>query len=195
MTANRCPLTCFSADRAQDRQYHVPALSVDIEGGYASDLDTLAANAHSLAAAGAVGLNIEDADMTQGGLLDPEDQAARIAALRAALPPPFFINARTDVFFVSADTSDHATRMGAVLARTERYAAAGTDGIFVPGLNDPDLITRLCRDCPLPINVMIQSADDIAAMATCGVARVSFGPAPYIAAMQDFRAKVAEITG
>ncbi len=68
------------------------------------------------------------------------------------------------------------------------YADAGASGLFVPGLADEALVARVCGASPLPVNVMVASpAPDLARLAVLGVARVSFGPVPYLAAMAALR--------
>lgn len=48
------------------------------------------------------------------------------------------------------------------------------------------LIEGLCRDSPLPINVMMTGdLKSISAVANMGVARASYGPVPYFSAMSD----------
>ena len=43
----------------------------------------------------------------------------------------------------------------AALERARRYADAGGDGLFVPGLIDATLIGRVVEGSPLPVNVMV----------------------------------------
>jgi 2-methylisocitrate lyase-like PEP mutase family enzyme len=64
-------------------------------------------------------------------------RAGREAALAAGLPD-FFINARTDD----------------VVARSEWYAEAGADGLFVPGLLDLDVLSAITSAVTLPVNAM-----------------------------------------
>ncbi|WP_260481638.1 isocitrate lyase/phosphoenolpyruvate mutase family protein [Sphingomonas sp. J315] len=61
----------------------------------------------------------------------------------------------------------------------------GASGFFVPGLADLDLLARVCRESPLPVNFMtFPGAPDAAAVAAAGVARISHGPFPFRAAMR-----------
>ena len=162
-------------------------VSVDFEGGYAEAPEAVAANVARLMDTGAIGLNIEDRIVGGEGLHGIEAQAARLAAVRQmadARGVPLFINARSDVFF-SGSKADPADLLAELLARAETYAAAGADGLFVPGLADPDLIRQICKTVALPVNVMRMDPDlDIAPLAQAGVARISHGPAPYMAAMK-----------
>lgn len=162
-------------------------VSVDFEGGYAVEPQAVGANAAKLIATGAVGLNFEDRVVGGEGVHPIEEQAARIKAIRAAAEAagvPLFINARTDVFFAKLEMSE-AALMDAAVARAQAYRDAGADGLFVPGLDDLDRIAHLCAAQPLPVNVMrMGEATDIAAYSQAGVARISHGPGPFIAAMK-----------
>lgn len=172
------------------RAVEVP-VTVDFEGGYALTPTEVAVNAVLLREAGAVGMNFEDRVVGGEGLHPVRDQAARIAAIRAALGPAFFINARTDVFFCG-DTAPAADLMAQAVARAKAYAEAGADGIFVPGLADADLIAQFCGTQELPVNVMrMGDALPIEKLAKAGVARISHGPGPYIAAMKAIGAAAA----
>lgn len=163
-------------------------VSVDFEGGYGVAPQVVAENLRKLLDTGAVGINFEDRVVGGSGLYDTADQSERIAALRAVADEsgiPLFINARTDVFFQS-DSAAHASCMKDALARALMYADAGASGIFVPGLTDADLIDEFCDVQALPVNVMRRGdAWDIKTLTRCGVARISHGPGPYIAALQS----------
>ncbi len=160
-------------------------VSIDFEGGYAVAPDALASNVALLAATGAIGCNFEDQVIGGTGIHAPEVQAARIAAIRAATGPAFFINTRTDIFLQAAAETHNAAKVDSAIARAHAYAAAGASGFFVPGLADLDLLARVCRESPLPVNFMaFPGAPDAAAVAAAGVARISHGPFPYRAAMQ-----------
>lgn len=160
-------------------------VTIDFEGGYAVDPQGMAANAARLAATGAVGCNFEDQVVGGEGLHPVDFQAERIAAIRAATGPAFFINARTDIFLqAKPDTHDEA-KVDAAIARAHAYAKAGANGFFVPGLANLELLARVCWESPLPVNFMaFPGAPDAAAVAAAGVARISHGPFPYRATMQ-----------
>ena len=168
-------------------------LSVDFEAGYADGPQAVAANAARLAALGVVGINLEDGIPPKKGIRPASEQAALIAAIRAATA--LFINARTDLFLQNP-ASDHSALMGEALERAGIYAEAGANGFFVPGLVEPELIATICRESPLPVNIMKSpAAPSIAALSGLGVARISFGPFPWRDAMagltQAFRDQAA----
>jgi 2-methylisocitrate lyase-like PEP mutase family enzyme len=133
---------------------------------------------------GVVGLNFEDQVVNGVGLYSIADQAARLRAVRQAaddLKLPAFINARTDVFLKAAPGTPQRDLMDDAVARCAAYADAGADGFFVPGLTDKALIRQICETSALPINVMMtQNLTAFRDIAALGVARISFGPAPYI---------------
>jgi 2-methylisocitrate lyase-like PEP mutase family enzyme len=95
----------------------------------------------------------------------------------------FFINARTDVFIHVPQDQHDAPLVAQALERAQAYAEAGADGLFVPGLANLALIGDLAKASPLPVNIMVNEGTNIRALATRGVARVSFGAAPYILMM------------
>lgn len=164
-------------------------VSFDFEAGFAEDLDSLAENISRALDTGAIGVNFEDRLIGKPGLRPIEDQAARIATLRRVAETkgiPLFINARTDVFFQGSKPEEHTELMPEAQSRARAYADAGANGIFVPGLITPELIGPFCADAPLPVNIMqIGSAPDHITLSKLGVARISYGPAPYLAAMKD----------
>jgi 2-methylisocitrate lyase-like PEP mutase family enzyme len=151
-----------------------------MERGYASSPESLADNASRMIEAGVVGLNLEDG-LAGGGLREASEQAAQIAAVREAATAhavDIFINARTDAFFVHGETED---ALEAAIDRASAYAAAGATGLFAPGLNDPVLIKRLCDRSKLPVNIMVGLGKDARDYGRLDVARLSLGPAAYLA--------------
>ncbi len=163
-------------------------VTLDIEGGYASDPTGLKQNVDRVIAAGAVGINLEDQVVGAEGFYDVDTQSERINAVRAAADRsgvPLFINARTDLFLKSETTKHDEAMLEEAIARSKAYATAGGSGFFAPGLRDENMIRRLCAACPLPVNIlMYPDAPGASALADCGVARISHGPFPYIHAME-----------
>ncbi|WP_327085555.1 isocitrate lyase/phosphoenolpyruvate mutase family protein [Nonomuraea sp. NBC_01738] len=111
-------------------------VSADIEAGY----DSVEATVAAVVQAGAAGINLED--RVGADLLDPAEQADRLAAARAA-GGSVWINARTDVYLAGSRRLDEVQR------RAEAYAAAGADSLFVPGLIDLKALEELAGGrCP-----------------------------------------------
>lgn len=168
-------------------------LTVDFEGGYAAEPDQIEKNVSRVIGAGAVGINFEDQIVNGAGLYAIPDQVARIKAVRKAADTagvPLFINARTDVFLKARADGVHADVMDDALARQAAYTEAGADGIFIPGLTDGPLIRTICDEASLPVNVMMRGGlTSVEDAANLGVSRISFGPAPYAAAIEDLTAR------
>jgi 2-methylisocitrate lyase-like PEP mutase family enzyme len=152
-------------------------VTVDLETGYG---DVLAA-ATAMVELGAVGINLEDQLIGGSGLQPIAEQQKRIA-LAAGLG--LFVNARTDLFIqVPASTHDVALVEQAV-ERSCAYEAAGARSFFAPFLIDADLIRILCAASTLPVNIMIRpGCPSNAELADLGVARISYGPGPWVSAM------------
>ncbi|GAA2315332.1 isocitrate lyase/phosphoenolpyruvate mutase family protein [Streptomyces hawaiiensis] len=151
-------------------------VTADIESGYAEDAKGVADTVRAVVAAGAVGVNIEDAlhgAGTGGPLRDVAEQAERIAAAREAADAagvPLFVNARIDTFLSGAGGVD------LTLERAAAFRAAGADGIFVPGAVDPRTVRELVDGVDGPLNVMAgPGAPPVAELAALGVARISLG--------------------
>ena len=161
-------------------------VTVDFEGGYSEDDGELADNISRLLDTGVIGINFEDRVAKGSGLYSVERQARRIAAIRKAAEQKaidLFINARTDVFFEHGQ--DAAEAIGEALDRAKAYAAVGASGFFIPGLVNDASIGRICAGVPLPVNVMVmEGVPSNARLAELGIARISYGPIPYIRAMK-----------
>ncbi|MGJ5752556.1 2-methylisocitrate lyase-like PEP mutase family enzyme [Streptomyces puniciscabiei] len=158
-------------------------LSVDAEDGFSHDPSEVAEFVAKLWAAGAAGVNLED------GLGPVGRHAAKIAAVKAAVPG-LFVNARTDTHWLGdGDETDTLRRLAA-------YRQAGADGVFVPGLTDPERIAALVRHLDAPLNVLYSpGGPTVAQLADLGVRRVSLGSLLYrraLGAALDAMAAVAE---
>jgi 2-methylisocitrate lyase-like PEP mutase family enzyme len=147
-------------------------VTADVEDGYADDPDEVAA---FVAGLGVAGVNIEDS--IAATLVDPAAHAAKITAIKQRCPD-VFVNARIDNFWFRQDAS-----VAAVLRRAETYAAAGADGIFVPGATDPADLRALAAGSPVPVNVLVVPDLTLADLAGLGIRRVSTGSLPYRAAL------------
>jgi len=164
-------------------------VTVDFEGGYSDDDTVLAENVSRILELGVVGVNFEDRVVQGVGLYAVDRQAHRIAAMRAAADKKgvnLFINARTDLFL--GQQGDPATSVGDALDRAKAYASVGASGLFIPGLQDDALIGRICDGTALPVNVMVMDGvPSNERLAKLGVARISYGPIPYISAMKALK--------
>jgi 2-methylisocitrate lyase-like PEP mutase family enzyme len=168
------------------RVVRVP-VSVDIERGFGRDADEVCALMHALIGLGVVGVNIEDgvAPATRR-LLPPQSTCERIGALRALaqkMDVRLFINARTDAYFAARE--DEVQPFDEALRHARLFAAAGADGIFVPGMHELEEIARFTRAVGLPVNVYAgyPGVPEIDALAAAGVRRVSLGCGPLQSAL------------
>ena len=158
-------------------------VTLDFETGYATDLAQLKENIRNVIAAGAIGINFEDRIIGRDELQTTEDQSARIKAVREAADEtsiPLFINARTDVFLKTYPAKHDEGQLEEALQRVAAYAEAGASGLFAPGLRDPELIEKLCDRSSLPVNILaLPDTPPTKTLAQLGVARISYGAAPY----------------
>ncbi|MEV0407781.1 isocitrate lyase/phosphoenolpyruvate mutase family protein [Actinoallomurus sp. NPDC050550] len=169
-------------------------VTADIESGYADDPDGVAVTVGGVLAAGAVGINIEDAHHAGPEPLRPvAEQADRIASARQASDASsLFINARIDTYLMAV--GDQHGRLSETLKRAEAYVAAGADGIFVPGVTDPEIVSALVEGLEVPLNVLAgPGAPDVATLAGLGVARISVGSSIAQAAYALVRRSTREL--
>jgi 2-methylisocitrate lyase-like PEP mutase family enzyme len=163
-------------------------VTVDIESGYGRTADAVGRTIVRTIEAGAIGCNLEDSFPESGKLRDIAEQAERIRQARRAADAAglrYFINARTDVFFQEPAEGNDEAMLAAAIERARAYADAGADGLFAPGLADQAMMARLVHASPLPVNIMVDDrTPGLDVLADAGVARVSHGPRPYVAAMK-----------
>src|SRR5882757_587213 len=188
-------------DRAVDLIARVVAavdvpVTADIESGYAEDAAGVGRTIGRVLAAGAVGVNLEDAD--HGGdapLLTVADQTERIAAARAAADDAgiaLYINARIDTYLRSV--GDPAGRLQETIDRAGAYLEAGASGIFVPGTTEQATVAKLVAGIAAPVNLLVgPGAPSVPELGKLGVARVSAGSSIAAAAYSLARAAAIEM--
>ncbi len=82
-----------------------------------------------------------------------------------------------------------AEAINEAIQRAVAYAEAGASGLFIPGLADLDQIRTVCEQSPLPVNVMmLPGMPTPKQLVEVGVARISYGPAPYLQMMKGLEA-------
>jgi 2-methylisocitrate lyase-like PEP mutase family enzyme len=153
-------------------------ISVDVEAGFGGDPHEVAALAAELAGLGVAGINLEDG--RPGGVLaDADAQCALIRAVKHRVPG-LFVNARTDTHWVDPGASaDEAVR------RVVAYADAGADGVFVPGLAEPDDVRAVVGAVPVAVNLLhLPGRTTVAGLAALGVRRISTGSLLFRAALR-----------
>lgn len=155
-------------------------VTADIESGYAPAPEEVAKNARAIYRAGVAGVNLEDRHPGAAQLEDLDLQREKLRAVRAACPR-LVVNARTDAFWPACQTPDPAA---AALRRGRAYLAAGADCIFVPFLQDREVIARLVREMGGPVNILAgPGAPPVPELEALGVRRVSVGSGPIRAAL------------
>ena len=139
-------------------------LTVDIETGSVGA-------AVAVASAGAAGVNMEDA-------MGPAEAHAELIRLVKRELPQLFVNARTDTHW------QRPGELAETLRRIRRYADAGADGVFVPGLAEPADIAAVVAAVDIPVNILfLPGRHTIAALSQLGVRRVSTGSLLFRAAL------------
>lgn len=173
-------------------------VTADIESGFARTPAELAETIRMVVEAGAVGINLEDGVQERRGELYEVGQAlerltaAREAAAKAGVP--IVINARTDVFLLGVGPA--AERLGHAVRRANLYREAGADCLFVPGVRDAQTIQELAIQINGPINILAHPASpSVGELERLGVARVSVGSSPGLAALTLARNVARELLG
>ncbi|GIJ80607.1 2-Methylisocitrate lyase, PEP mutase family [Micromonospora phaseoli] len=139
-------------------------LTADIETGSVEA-------AVAVAQAGAAGVNVEDA------MRPAAEHASLIRSVKREVPE-LFVNARTDTHW------QRAGDLSETLRRVRRYADAGADGVFVPGLAEPADIEAVVAAVDVPVNILfLPGRHTVAALAQLGVRRISTGSLLFRAAL------------
>ena len=175
----------IEVERYMLRRIHIP-LSVDVESGYGANPVQVAETVRAVIEAGAVGINLEDGLFSAEAALIPLNEQCRriqaLAALKLELEIPFFINARTDVYWLSVGNRED--RLASTIERCAAFMEAGADGVFVPGQLSPDIIGNLVRSLDAPLNVIAAPSNPtVAELQDLGVSRLSLGSGPARAAL------------
>jgi 2-methylisocitrate lyase-like PEP mutase family enzyme len=160
-------------------------LSVDMERGYTDDVKVLSDHIQQLIDIGVVGINLEDA---QG-----EDiYLKKLNSIKNYLiktDQDLFINARTDSFIQKLPSPLEIT-----MKRANLYKEAGADGLFVPGVQDTDIIKQIVSCTTLPVNVVNAGKTlSISMLADCGVKRISMAVLLYKATYRKVEMMTHEI--
>ncbi len=155
-------------------------VNADFQGGYAHDPEGVAENVKLCIATGAAGLSIEDATGDAAApLYDARVAVERIRAARAAIDEsglPLVLTARCEAWLVGVRDP-----LRVVLDRLVRYADAGAECLFAPGVRKPDEIAAIVKAvAPKPVNVLVSTpsaALSVSRLRDLGVRRISVGSA------------------
>jgi 2-methylisocitrate lyase-like PEP mutase family enzyme len=181
----------FAAAGRVARAVAVP-VTVDAEAGYGMAPRDLV---DRLLDIGAVGCNLEDTDHRAGGLAEAGAQADWLARVRAAADEagvPIVINARVDAFLPVAGLPE-PDRVAEAIRRGRLYLDAGADCVYPIGVRHERDIAALVAELPGPVNGNPGESLDLAKLRELGVARASYGPRFYRAAMADLKATVEKL--
>ncbi|MCU1297166.1 MAG: hypothetical protein JWO91_1444, partial [Acidobacteriaceae bacterium] len=169
-------------------------VTADVEAGYGDRPEDAAITARGAIAAGAVGMNLEDATNDPRNPLVPLAlQLEKIAAVREeaiSSKVSIILNARTDTYLLQVGPPEK--RYNETLHRLNAFRDAGADCVFVPGLRDTETIQRLVGELRCPLNILAgPGSPSVPELGKLGVARVSLGSAPMRATLGLLR-KVAQ---
>lgn len=169
-------------------------VTADMERGYGLGPAELV---ERLAAAGAVGCNLEDSDPRTEAMIDAGQQADFLAAIRSAARDAgvdLVINARVDTFMNGR--GEPPARLAEALDRAQRYFAAGADCVYPIFASDPTAIRALVERAGGPINILRHDdSPGLADLAALGVARISFGAGLFRDSLAHVRTLVGQIRG
>jgi 2-methylisocitrate lyase-like PEP mutase family enzyme len=183
----------FAAAGRVARAVPVP-VTVDAEAGYGMQPRELV---DRLLEIGAVGCNLEDTDHRAGGLVEAGAQARWLAGVRSAADEagvPIVINARVDTFLPASGVPE-SDRIAEAVRRGRLYRDAGADCIYPIGVRHKSDLAALVGELPGPVNGNTGEELDLTALRELGVARVSYGPRFYRAAMADLKTSVQALLG
>ncbi|TDC77296.1 isocitrate lyase/phosphoenolpyruvate mutase family protein [Actinomadura sp. 7K507] len=151
-------------------------VTVDAEAGYGLRPAELV---ERLLGIGAAGCNLEDT--YAGELAKPEAQAEYLAAVRDAAGDALVINARVDTF-----VNQVPDPVDAAIARGRLYFEAGADCVY-PITAPLEAVPALVEGLPGPVNANNFPGTSLADLAAMGVARVSYGPMPFLQALEALK--------
>jgi len=158
-------------------------VSGDLENGYGENPEEVTDTIQGAIAVGMVGGSIEDqktvptdAEFTNGVLFEKDEAVARIKSARTAADSSgveFTLTARCEVYYTGC-----VDQFGVAVERLNLYSEAGADCLFVPGLNDLDLLKRLVVEVDGPISFGMGATPEpitLRMLEDLGVRRVSTG--------------------
>jgi 2-methylisocitrate lyase-like PEP mutase family enzyme len=157
-------------------------VSADLENGYADDPEEMAGTVTAAIEAGLAGCSIEDSTgRDDAPIYDGSLAAERVAAAAEAAhsgPRRLVLTARAENHLHGRDD------LADTIARLQRYAEAGADVLYAPGLTRASDIREVVRSVGRPVNVLaLAEAPPVAELAELGVARISVGGAFAFAAL------------
>lgn len=152
-------------------------VSMDSENAYAHEPEGVHDNVLRILDTGVAGASIEDyTGDASAPHYDIELAADRVRAAKEAIQRvarPFVHTARSECLLTG-----QADALNAAITRVQRYAEAGADCVFVPGLRDIEAVRAVASNVDVPINVLIGLSSEaltVASLRKLGIARISIG--------------------
>jgi 2-methylisocitrate lyase-like PEP mutase family enzyme len=180
----------FGAIARITRSVSVP-VTADVEAGYGLSARELIGH---LLDSGAVGCNLEDTDHHGGGgLIDADEQAERLRAVRAAATEAgveIVLNARIDAL---GQQGDQRELFEEAVRRAKLYLQAGADCVFPIRLGKDALIGEFVQRVEGPVNIVGAGAPPLARLAELGIKRVSFAAILMNQLYEIHEAKLSEM--
>jgi 2-methylisocitrate lyase-like PEP mutase family enzyme len=157
-------------------------VSADLENGYADDPQDVAETVRLAIGAGLAGCSIED---FTGHPEDPIYEVSLAVERIAAAAETAHAGPRRLVLTARAENHLHGRDdLSDTITRLQRYAEAGADVVYAPGLSRADDIRAVIDAVDRPVNVLTRAdAPPVAQLAELGVARISVGGAFAFAAL------------
>jgi len=151
--------------------------------------------------AGVSGINIEDQVVSEQApkrLAEPNLMLDKLQAARSAAgnrESGIVINARTDAVLLA---SDKTAGLREAIRRGNLYLEAGSDMVFVTGVNSIEEVKVLVREIRGPVSITAGQPQNVGAMSIrdlreCGVARVSLPTLLVLTAMHAVQQALAMV--
>lgn len=166
-------------------------VSADLENGFGDDLQAVAETVSAALAVGLAGCSIEDfTGREDDPIYELEHAVARIGAAASAAHG----GGRRLVLTARAENHLHGRAdLADTIVRLQRYAEAGADVVYAPGLTRAADISAVVSSVDRPVNVLaLAAAPTVAELAELGVARISVGGAFAFAAYGALEAAARE---
>ncbi|VAV93678.1 Probable carboxyvinyl-carboxyphosphonate phosphorylmutase [hydrothermal vent metagenome] len=151
-------------------------VTADLENGFGARPEDAAETIRLAAQTPLCGGSIEDASGDADNPVFSQSLAIeRIAAAAQAAqaaPNEFLLTARAEAFLYGRGDLDE------IITRLNRFADAGADILYAPGLPDMDAVRAVCGGVSKPVNVLIigkLTQHSVAEFADAGAARLSVG--------------------
>jgi 2-methylisocitrate lyase-like PEP mutase family enzyme len=157
-------------------------VSADLENGYADDPAGVAETVRLAIGAGLAGCSIED---FTGHAAEPIYETSLAAERVAAAAEAAHAGPRRLVLTARAENHLHGRDdLADTIARLQRYAEAGADVLYAPGLTRADDLRAVIGAVDRPVNVLaLAGAPTVGELAELGAARISVGGSFAFAAL------------